>query len=280
MTYDRQIDTDFTTAHADLRDKVGGMANWAVANDSVATGHLALSTDVAGWWIVIEANSMGDGSDSSSAYEIHVCDSYTDPSTYNSVEKYNVGGTYNGMSSTDSVQYWLQYTDSYGFMMYIRRNVGDSNDGSLYFGAMRYDGGAGTEYWDPRSSSSISGPMPYHSLVYRVDDSSWYFDSSQTTANHVNPKRASQEGDVRGLLNPDANFNNYVWWSNAVLYASDISDSDTNDSPIFARITDPIWMEDRSGTDVNTGDVAQDSGGSDEWEVVDYHGMRIAIRMI
>jgi hypothetical protein len=39
-------------------------------------------------------------------------------------------------------------------------------------------------------------------------------------------------------------------------------------------------MQDRSGSDVNTGDVIQNSEGADEWEIVDYHDVRVGLRMI
>jgi hypothetical protein len=81
-------------------------------------------------------------------------------------------------------------------------------------------------------------------------------------------------------LNPDSAFDNYVWWSNLAFLQREVTDTDTDQNPVWAAIDDPLWMQDRSGSDVNTGDVIQNSEGADEWEIVDYHDVRVGLRMI
>jgi hypothetical protein len=152
---------------------------------------------------------------------------------------------------------------------------------------MDYGNSPGTQFWDPRTADSVSYTIDYYAAAGDAEFGRYV--GSLETPSTSTPDGASinggshdadSVGEFRGILNPDSAFNNYVWWSNLAFLQQEVTDTDTGQNPVWAAIDDPLWIQDRSGSDVNTGDVIQDSGGADEWEVVDYHGLRVGLRMI
>ena len=289
MTYDRQIATDFEGFVTDLYTKIAGMPSYGILNDASASGHVAISTPNPAV-IVIESQQLGSGADANRDLKVTSVAEYTNATTYTSwadEDRSRLEFDGIGVSSTDSVEYWLQHTDSYGFVWYLRRDVGDGNDFSAWHGLMDYGNGAGTQFWDPRTADSVPYTIDYYAASGQTSGTG-SVSSTETPATST-PARASinggsldgdSVGQFRGILNPDSAFNNYVWWANLAFKERDITDTDTGQNPVWAAIDDPLWIQDRSGSDVNTGDVIQDSGGADEWEVVDHYGIRVALRMI
>lgn len=287
MTYDRQISTTFEQFVTDLYTKISGMTGYGILNDSSTSGHVAISTPTPAI-IIIESDQLGSGADASRDLYITEVEGYTDPNTYEPwADSDRSYFEFNGVSATDSVQYWLQYTADYGFVWYLRRDVGDGDDLSAWSGMMEYANGPGTQFWDPRNADSVTYTISPYAVSGDFSNSGNM--SAQDTgfsqgSDHAQINRSSLNGDffgnMRGLLNPDSAFNNYVWWSNLAFRQRQVQDADTGQNPVWAAIDDPLWMKDQSGTDVNTGDVVQDSGGVDEWEILDYHGLRVALRMI
>jgi hypothetical protein len=285
MTYDRQIATDFTTAVNDLHSKLAGMTGWGYVNDQSATGHVALSHPGTHGTFVIESNAMGDGTNASNVFKLHYVENYTDASTYSPGFDFGYDPLkFGGVSGGDSVQYWLQYTSSYGFVWYLRRDVGDGNDGSAWVGSMEYANGPGTEYWNPRNADSVDVGVGDFVMSGNV---SQFRNNNAPRGNASSGEIAGMNTDtdnygrLEGILNPDSAFNNYVWFSDLVYHTDrHLNDPDTGQQPVFASIDDPLFIDDVSGSDVNTGDVVQDSGGNDEWEIVDYNNNRVGIRMM
>jgi len=287
MTYDRQIATDFEGFVTDLYTKIAGMPSYGILNDASASGHVAISTPTPAV-IVIKSNQLGSGEDASNDLYITSVAEYTNANSSTSwADRGRSRLKFNGISSSDSVEYWLQYTDSYGFVWYLRRDVGDGNDFSVWHGMMDYGNSPGTQFWDPRNADSVPYTIDYYAASGQTSGTG-SVSSTETPATST-PARASinggsldgdSVGQFRGILNPDSAFNNYVWWSNIAFLAQDVIDTDTDQNPVWAAIDDPLWIQDRSGTDVNTGDVIQNSDGADEWEIVDHHDLRVGLRMI
>jgi len=154
MTYDRQIATDFEGFVTDLYTKIADMPSYGILNDASASGHVAINTPNPAV-IVIESNQLGSGADASRDLKVTSVAEYTNATTYTTwadTNRSRIG--FDGISSTDSVEYWLQYTDSYGFVWYLRRDVGDGNDFSAWYGLMDYGNSPGTQFWDPRTATS------------------------------------------------------------------------------------------------------------------------------
>ena len=281
MTYDRQENVELQSVLTTVCDKLDTMTNWSIVHDDRANGHISVESRVSGEYFVFESKHMGEGT-SGDPLRVEAASQYTDPSTYTKVGGAAIKNVYKE-SPTDSFDLWTQYSDRFGFVIYLRRTVGDGKDYSWWAGAQQYDGEGGQEYWDPRSAEANSNPI-FH---YAVGDgkgenngsvnnkTSWGSTSQPTPPNGV-----GSNGRQLGLLNPDNNFTDFVWWSNHLLKAKDVQDTDTGKRTPFARISDPLWLGDKSGSDVNTGDVVQNSNGTNEWELLDYHGNRVWVRMI
>ena len=286
MTYDRQIATDFEVFVTDLYTKIADMPSYGILNDDSGSGHVAISTPNPAV-IVIESNQLGSGADANRGLKVTSVAEYTNATTFTSWwDKDYSRIEFDGISSTDSVEYWLQYTDSYGFVWYLRRDVGDGNDFSAWYGLMDYGNSPGTQFWDPRSADSVSYTIDYYAVAGDTSQENDYPTKRPpaTTPDRASINGGSHDGDCvgqfRGILNPDSAFDNYVWWSTLAFLQREVTDTDTGQNPVWAAIDDPLWMQDRSGSDVNTGDVIQNSEGADEWEIVDYHDVRVGLRMI
>ena len=193
----------------------------------------------------------------------------------------------NGIGAADDVEYWLQYSDGWGWAWYVRREMGDGNNWSFFFGAYEWEDNGGTVYYDPTTQDEWKVD-DWYILSLMVGEANgggsltrhetWCSNPPEPDFNHRWGNTTDME--ARGMLHPDQNFTDYIWWVRGFVADETAQNSDTGESPENTRITDSLWLADYSGTSVNTGDVVQDAGGADEWEIVDYHGNRVALRMI
>lgn len=291
MTYDSQLTADWQTALAEIRDKVGGQASWTILDDALAEdGYFVLG--MPNPFDKPSANEVYIGSGAIASGPQHASDdtlTLMNGSGWDSAME-----DYTGMSASkspamesipaasDSCQYWVSYRDDRGFVAYLRRNLGDGSDGSVWFGSQLFD----DFYWNPWSPGVASEDIDsvgYFQAGYGGSDSSGdngYYEAggNSTSGSAVFQSTGTDQQSVYGILNPDANYNNYVWGKGFI--GSNYTSADTGESPLLAEISDPMWLEDRSGSAVQSGDVVQDSGGVDQWEIVDYHDNRVALRMI
>ncbi|MDX1746529.1 MAG: hypothetical protein R3324_11380, partial [Halobacteriales archaeon] len=287
MTYDRQLTTTYEGALTAIADKIAGMTSWTMITDQRATGHIALEGPHTDEYLILNSNYMGDGTDAGADFELggRPNSSYDygggNISPFIATHSLNNGN----WAADDTFEYWLQYSDQYGFVMYLRRTMADGFDQSFWVGVLDYANGGGQEMWDPRLSDEWqnNGNVDrfYHYCIWgasgsgsgslgRSDVNNTFIDV-MVRGNDSPGGRPRALSRPQGMLNPDTAFTDYVWWSRVLTRDESILNTDTGEYIRWAKITDPLWLEDRSGTDLNSGDVIQDSGGSDEWEIVDFH---------
>jgi len=293
MTYDSQISTTWEQAIKDWADKLGEMTNWSITNDQRATGHIAVNAPALGYGDVtqegfyIQSSNLGDGSDENNNLSLGYYYDYTDKNTFGQFDNMEIN--FYSTTGADNVEYWLQYSDGWGWVWYVRRVENDGNDWSFWVGAFAWEDNGGTAYYDPTTcdgwdtSDRAGGYLIGHNQSspnnqYSVDSylangggmgdimtSGWYHSSSTL---------------ARGLLHPDTAKSDYVWYARGTVTDENSTNSDTGEGVEMIRFTDALWLRERSGTALNTGDVIQDAGGADEWEIVDYYDNRVAIRMV
>jgi hypothetical protein len=275
MTYDRQIATDAATALSDLATKVSGMTGWSIVDDSSGSGYVVLGTPNNEEVGISESMASGgdggqfhDSDDPSDAIGIQTGQNWDAANTVWGTSGPNLHGRINSddpgvhrqWDATDSVEYWLHYSAD-GFFWYVRRVQGDGYD-------LAHGGGYqvhSTEYWDFHTANTTSGYAGYGSIGV----------VSQRTATRWDSQELNLRYGGEGLLNPDGNYSNYIH-DDTLLTFTPAQNNDTNEKPIAAKEPD-VWLRDRSGSSVGSGDVVQTSGGANEYEILHYHGTDVAI---
>lgn len=287
MTFENQISTDAETALTDLRDKVSGMSNWGIVDDSALAadgGYVVFNTPSSiDEQVMVDAAHVQTGPESNTdTYRDHLLVIQTGRN-WDGANWGTQGGTARAVydhdkydeyphsnSPGDAVEYWLGYVAGKGFYWYVRRVVGDGDD-------IAYGGGYAlveTDFWNYHGAETSSG--------YAGDGiiSSVCSDQDTSTQKYTQEGNGQEIGTVyggTGLLNPDANFTNYMWDAQ-VLQHSPTQNSETSFNARCARAY-PVWLNDRSGSDINSGDVVQDADANDEYMILNYHGARATISM-
>jgi len=162
----------------------------------------------------------------------------------------------NSISTGEQVKYWIEAVPR-GFVIAAQRNQADGNDGSMVFAWEEVQ-----KLWD------------YSTAQSREADGRWTWQRSNSVSYSGNDNfsgwhRSRLGGGThtlgRGLLNPDANFSNYLW-TETLHTCSGYQNTDTNENAIIG--TTDLLLRERSSTETTTGDTIQDGGGSDIYEIV------------
>lgn len=286
MTFDGNVATTWGTVFADIRDKIGGMANWSVKKDQ-SGGAAQLS---AGEWFVLTTPTGEDlriGVSDSNVF-LHTendgfaweygpnfdtgSDSWSDQYANDSraLQPESLGPCdYNNLNVGDSVTYWLYYTDAEGFVVYVDRNVGDGRDADFVFGFAKL-----TKLWDYDTANNREGD---YVMLYAGRDQGG--NSTQHYMNVLGESPDTPSGQTihaTGRTNPDANYDNFpLVTQNAVASAQYSGDGDTD--TIIG--THDLWTKDVSNNDSAHQDTIQSSGGTDLYTIVKAHYMDYGIKM-
>ncbi|MBO4248866.1 hypothetical protein IL252_13660 [Halomicrobium sp. IBSBa] len=273
---------------AALRDKVSGMANWSL-EDTSATGDAESIAD--GEWFVIStpngecfrietlANNydgairMEHGPDWDSAnstwadrYAHDVAaetgtDDYDDPMGY---APDNKGGK--NIQEGDSVSYYLDYSDSDGWVFYVDRNVGDGHDEDMAIGMARL-----AETWDIDAAANRESnyAVLWHAQCYDRD----YDDRHpRNWTNFLSAMPGTQSGSTqhgRGQVNPDNNYANYTTTDNVVC-SGQYKNNAGNDAIIG---THSMWVREESGDDASHEDTIQDDSANNLYKLCKAHNI-------
>jgi len=257
MANDQKIQTTFGEALGDLRDKVASMPNWSKVYDS--TG--GATSGYGGKWAwetpTGEYIEVSHFSGSSNAIDFtYGVDYDTTNGGWN--DKYdNPSGTVSPSSKkqadeSSTVEYWISYADSVGFMVYMVKNDGSSDDSDFFTGCAKL-----AKTWD------------YDSAAVREGDYVWSLHDSgnNTSRNNITAEGgvADETYNAKGALNPDTNYNNYpLQETNAVC-----SNKYTNGNGYSVVIgKHSAWLRDKSGSETAHGDTIQDSGGTNEYIIL------------
>ena len=277
MTFDSQVQATHVTALEDLRDKVGGMTDWGVVDDSTAPsdgGFVVFSTpSPIGEQVAVDSGYVANGPFTGGNYNAKVISIQTGLNWDQNNENWGTSGgsstnrpvdEFNYGQPDKQVEYWLSYTNDKGFCWYVRQTEGDGTDEAHAFGYQLIE----TDFWDYHSANTSSG---------------YAGDGLVSCQSHGGQLRKGVGQEIKpayggdGILNPDDNFANYVW-NAPVVYHTPTANADTGFNPRCARVY-PVWVRERSGSSINSGDVVQNSQGEDEYMVLSYHDTKAALSM-
>ena len=273
MTFDNQVATTVSGALADLRDKVGGMTGWSIAEDTLGSGDdVRIVWDTPWNSEALKFRFQYDDGEGNVEMNITYGRNYDtgDQSwgtTFATSDSFYMA-TSNPWDPADDGEYWLQYTADYGFVWYFRRTMGDGSDKSGWFGHASWMNEA--VFWDYYTAGAATPPVPRGYFGYGgrySNGEEQYWETADLS--HI------YGGE--GLLNPDNNFSNYVW-DKPVWQYNEVQNNDTGENPRAVRGHE-VWLQDRSGTAINSGDVIQDDGGTDRFMLVDYHDRPLLMSM-
>lgn len=283
MAYDSQVSTDYGNAKTDLRDGIQALTDWGLIVDELAeSNYFVVDPPTGSNHHVLVSFGTSVGSDDN-AYHIeftHGRDWDTEADDFDGYTFRTAGYDISsgGLDEADSVEYWFERTNDAGFVFACRRTVGDGNDAFGWAGYELFDdlfrpwGWFHNDHQDRGSPMGIVGAEGTSSTTGRF----WH----SWGTNRIGG-RGQEDNDRKtgfGVLNPDADWSNYVYTLPVWTAAHPRHTNDDGDRVYTPFATTRLWLHDLSGDDVNSGDVVQDDAGNDLYEIVD-HGRRVAIRM-
>lgn len=293
MTTDTEISTTLGTAYADLRDKVGGMTNWSIKDDS-SGGASSLSEgewfvwttptgeDIrfyveednnhgnAGFWIQYGPDWDATNDTWNDRYSNDPHNSYHSEGTYSTQATLGPMAGGNNLTLSDNVLYWLAYADAEGFTFYMQREEGDGNDGDCAFGF-----GEVTKTWnyDTASSREADYALLYEGDRHQRDGGSGDFSQNIEIYNRMCASGTNSNNGY-GLVNPDSNFSNYPIKS-AVCESSNYTASGGGNTVIG---THDIFLDERSGADTAHRDTVEDGSNNTTHTILKYHEVSMAMK--
>lgn len=280
MAFDSAIATDWGTALADLRDKVGGLTNWAIEKDSsggatsLAAGDDFVLSNPHGEALRVEFSSRNQsegyrwlwlryGASYDSAND--AIDHYS--RTFNTFWRDQGIAPLNAdthMNATDAVTYWLEYVDG-GFCMYVQREEGDGDDGDLVFGLADIN-----KLWDYSSAASLES----HQIQLMGASNQGDLNVLKTQA-RMGESGTQPLAYCQGAVNPDANYNNFPY-TEGIAHSGQYKNAQ-NDPAIIGDYD--LMLRDDSGGDSAHRDTIQDSSGADVYTILKRNDVNCAIRM-
>lgn len=292
MTFDANVVATWGEALAQLRDKLGGMVNWSVKDDSSAGAPQLAEGD---WFVVTTALGedirviVNGGAYYGGRVQIqhgpnwdavnnvwadrYANDIFTSEAddNYGAKQYYAPRSDSNAIALTDAGTYWLEYVDGAGFAFYFQRQVGDGFDRDFLFGAAEL-----AKTWDYTLAAARESQysLRLHSTrrdrfnsVDRVR--SWRnFMSAMPAAESLNTHNG------QGMHNPDANYDNYPITDNVVCSAQ-YKNGAGNDAIIG---THNLWVNEGSGAETAHKDTVQEAGVN-IYSLMKAHTVSEAIRM-
>lgn len=312
MTFETQIQANYGTALADLRDKVSGLTNWSVKHDSTGGATaltkgdyfvLTTSTPNEDLYIGVESNLGGlvlqHGADYDSGTELwndrygydpstvgknYSTYSYQNDNDVNPAEHFAAYPMKSPSSNdpatmTDPGSYWIEYVDGKGFGFWWQREVADGKDAEIFVGlaklnrAWDYTGADAREAaWCLGFGDSSNGLTP----VWMSESGSTNSDPDFNGDIPESHRFGNNDYPARGEVNPDNAFDNYPL-TNSIVSSSQYRNVEGEDAVIGDFDT---WVEDKSGGATGHKDKIQDSGGNDVYTILKRSGsLSIALRM-
>lgn len=285
MALDANVSTTWGGALATMRDTVGGMTNWSVKDTSANGGQTPMPDDE---WFVLNTDlsedirvltGTGDNTNGGVTFEhgpnwdatnSNWGDRYKSDIRANSNSPFdqyeNYENTYaphsqRSRSMGDTVNLWIAYADSVGFMTYVTRTEGDGADNAFVYGISKINKFWGYTTADKRESeyTQIIG-----SRTYNDGESANIFHSNIMSASNRYPT-GNNSYTARGQVNPDGNFDNYPVLEENMVSSAQYRNSDGTDAIIG---THNLWILDRSYDQSAHKDTVQDSGGNDLYEIL------------
>lgn len=301
MTFDSGVQATWGEALAQVRDKVSGMANWAINDDSsagasqLAKGDYFVLTSPApaeDIRLLVDNESGGVAVQHGPTWDAGAGtwgDRYEyDPDNsgeFYSSDSAGYGENISLYASHRNVQdfpmqmaapgrYWLEYVDGAGFAFYFQREEGDGDDGDCFLGMAQVN-----KAWDYTGASRREAEW-----VLGIGESSGdnqrmvHMSCSGNTAadGTRNAEVAGSTYEARGMVNPDNNLNNYPL-SNSIIASTQY----TNVSGEDAIIGDfNMWVNDRSESDTGHKDLIQDANANNIYTILKRNGTpSVAVRM-
>lgn len=308
MTFDANIQADYGTALAELRDKVSGMSNWSVKHDSsggaaaLAKGDEIVLTsadpaedlligvdDAIGGLYLQHGKAYNSGNtawDDRFTYDPHATKDFYDPegsTQFDSpmtVYPYRANMNESTISMSATGHYWLEYTDGGGFVFWWQREAGDGDDAELFIGmskineAWDYTGAAEREaQWALSFGDSNKGTQRLIHLSESGKTNQNPESDNQGEKTHVKP---SNTYVARGQVNPDNNFANYPLTNHIV---SSAQYTNVNGNAAVIGDFDTV-LDDQSGSSTGHRDLIQDDQGNSIYTILKRSGTpHIAVRM-
>jgi len=277
MTYESQIQSSLDNIVDIMYDGISTMTGWnVIVDERTGSGYFVMEAPVSNQHVLIsgrDSNPGGYGRDwgfsVTHGYNWDISNNVFSGTQWGEADII-VDDDYQSAHESDNCQYWFERHPEKGFIIAIRRNVGDGNDefGWIYYNIV-------DAKWDNQMLENADDDMPIGVVganSSRSVNGTWWDGWGR---NHV-----GQTG--RGILNPDGEWSNYTWvehnWEHT-RFPSQYSNGDDVTSQNIPEGTTDMWLRDLSGSTLNTGDVIQDTNGNDLYEIVEYHGKRVAIKM-
>jgi len=281
MTFDSAINTDLQSALADLRDKVGGMTNWTVTNDTAAGAapgqgdHFVFKTPTGEYIrMLFQSSNEGDNHCINAEYGPDydtTNDGWTDryPNDPNGRGLWNNNALYvvdtdANAGATDAVTYWLEYVDGAGFGLYIQREEADGKDSDALIGFNKIN-----KLWDYDAAASRESDYAYAYAGHHGDNNY----SAYTCRMAQSASRPHER--ARGQVNPDDNYDNYPY-TEGIHQSSQYRNTDGRDAIIG---TYNMMLYDESGGDAAHRDTVQDSNGNNVYTILKRNHVSVALRM-
>jgi len=284
MTFDSAISTDFGTFLADLRDKVGGMTNWNIKDDS--TGGAA-SIAAGGWYVLttptgedirIYHNTNGyqgmqveygpDWDATNDGWNDKYPQSPENHISGNSPNKY-IPNSNDHMAETDAVTYWMEYVDGNGFAWYVQREEADGNDADVAGGFSQI-----TELWDYDAAAKRESDYVWFGSGQFVHGGNTFFSRDYY---HAGGEGLGSVRSPYGLVNPDANFSNFPWTDG--IYNSNQYQNASGTAVIIGSTDPTVLVRDHSGGDSAHRDTVQDANGNNVYTVLKRNKAKVLMRM-
>jgi len=208
MTFDASLNTTYGEALAQMRDKITGLTNWSL-NDESSAGTVSFGPD--DWFVATtpegsdiritvdgtrQEMELEHGPDWDSANGVWN-DQYS--KTY---EAYPIDGdNYNSMSMDDQVRWWIEYVNSKGFAVAMTREEGDGDDEGMMIGVAEL-----TRLWDYTTAQVRESKYTALMVGHQSSD---YGDEIEKVSATFEGGETDDTYDGKGEVNADGNNDNY-----------------------------------------------------------------------
>lgn len=258
MTFDGPTNSTWGEAFAQLRDKISGMTNWSIKDDSTdgatsfGQSDYTVFTTPTGEDARIRVGSFGQfiletgpnwdtanttwGDQYSQTFEC-----YPMPEKYD--DEYN-------MQMSDQVRWWAEYVDDKGWAFVATREEGDGNDKGCAVGMAQL-----TKLWDYTTAQVREGDYSFLCLGVKPE----YDETTNNEFSHT-AEGGGSSGTYhgKGEVNADGNNDNYPMVETTLQASSKYEDALIGEHD--------LWIQDNSGDRSAHLDTVTD-GGADKFTI-------------
>lgn len=257
MSFDGPFNTTYGEALAQIRDKISGLSNWSIKDESYSNDDTAFTT---GDYVVF---TTPEGSDVKleTTSESHVSLEHGpnwDTANTKWGDQYSNsweampqdGDNYSNGDLADQVRWWVEYVDSKGFAFYMSREEGDGKDKGMAMGFSEL-----TRLWDYTTAQVRESKYTALVLGYRESD---YGDTTNVINGTFEGGESSGTYHGKGEVNADGNNDNYPMVETTLQAGSKYEDALIGEHD--------LWIRDHSGDRSAHLDTVTD-GGADKFTI-------------